>query len=346
MKWFEEAAEELEPGRVYTRSSIVSLLKKNYPYVSPNSYQWAVDGLMKANMITRIGYNQYVVSDESVKPVYLPVYSDLASELIGWLDTQFPGLSFVVLETLLLQPFLSDGVSQNRIFIQVDKSRSMDVFRFLQDQKYPNLMFRPSRKEYELYRTAESIVILDLTTEAPLIPDAPHAICIEKLLVDVFCDKMLRAEFTSEQFSAIVEKALTAYTVDKIRLHRYAKRRGKEDEIKLMAPALMNDVESERSKLAFDLLSTASNLITSLPESQQELFRDIVNGKLSQAEIARYYGVTPQAITNRINRLYKTILRRLESDYVFRQDAILNIVHAKDPISFIRRAWLYGVDSD
>ena len=345
MKWFEEAAAKLEPGRVYTRSNIVALLKKNYPYVSPNSYQWAVDGLVKAGRIARIGYNQYVVSDESLKPVYQPAYSDLALELIGRLDVQFPGLSFVVLETLLLQPFQPDGVSRNRIFIQVDKSGSMDVFRFLQDQKYPNLMFKPSRKDYELYRTDDSIVVLDLTTEAPLVSDAPHTICIEKLLVDVFCDKLLRAEITSDQFSTIVERAMDSYVVDKARLHRYAKRRGKEDEIHLVAPALMNDAESESSKLAFDLLSTASNLITTLPESQQELFRDIVSGKLSQAEIARYYGVTPQAVTNRINRLYKTILRKLETDYGYRQDDILKLVHAKSPISFIRRAWLYGVDN-
>ena len=112
---------------------------------------------------------------------------------------------------------------------------------------------------------------------------------------------------------------------------------GKEDEIVLAVPEIMgkdlteNAAESRRN----DLLDTVKHIIDSLPESQRELFRDINGGKLSQAEMARYYGTTPQAVSNRINRLYKTVTGRLVKDYGYSIDEIKKIGRGT-PFSFFR----------
>ena len=340
MRWYDQTEERFRPGVVYTHKDLIEMLKADYPYVSPNSYQWAINSMIKDGKIAKTGYNQYTVITDSLKPVFKPSYSELAAELIQKIDTCYPESTFVLLESAFMNLFRSQPVRQNTVFIQGDKEKSRSIFRSLQEWKYPNLLYKPSVKEFDLYRTEDSIVILDLTSEAPLLSDRPHEICIEKLLVDVFCDKYLRKDYDPAEYPLIVEQAMSAYAVDKVRLLRYARRRGKEEEIQMAAPVLLPEGESESEKKKYAILEAAAEIVSSLPKSQREFFDDISGGKVSQAQFARYYGVTPQAITNRINRLFKTILRRLEAEHGYSEDEVMKLTRSKNPVSFIRKIWL------
>ena len=337
MKWFENAAKQLQPGVVYPRSELIRILKQGYPYVSANSYHWGVNSLLKEGLITKVGYDQYMVPTGKEKAVYAPKYTALARELIEKIDGKYPDISFIVFETVLMNEFLNHLIAQNTVFIQVEKDASAFVFRFLQEEGYHGLLYKPSKKEFGLYWVKDGIIITDLVTEAPLTSRRPHEICLEKMLVDMFCDRRIGWTYCKAEYMDFVEQVSAAYIIDKARLLRYARRRGKEDEIVLAVPEIMgkdlreNAAESRRN----DLLDTVKHIIDSLPESQRELFRDINGGKLSQAEMARYYGTTPQAVSNRINRLYKTVTGRLVKDYGYSIDEIKKIGRGT-PFSFFR----------
>ena len=340
MKWFEDAAKLLQPGVIYPRSEMVRILKQVYPYVSDNSYHWGVNGLLQEGLITKVGYDQYMLPTGEERAHYVPGYSDLSHELMEKIIRRFPAVAFVIFETVLMNEFLNHLVAQNTVFIQVEKDASALIFRFLQEEGYHGIMYKPTRKEFGLYWVRDGILITDLVTEAPLTAGKPHEICIEKLLVDMFCDRRIGWTYSKDEYKDVVERAAKKYLIDKVRLLRYARRRGKENEIVLAAPEVMgkellqNAVESRRN----NILDTTRDIIESLPESQRELFRDINGGKLSQAEMARYYGSTPQAITNRINRLYKTVTSRLVKDYGFSMDEIKRIGQGT-PVSFFRHVF-------
>ena len=118
MKWYEATADDLHPGQTYTHADLVALLKQGYPYVSANSYQWALQDMLKSDRIVKIGYNQYQVPGAETKSEYSPCYSELAQELIRKLDGHCPDIRFVLMETALINEFLDSPVGMNVLIIQ------------------------------------------------------------------------------------------------------------------------------------------------------------------------------------------------------------------------------------
>ena len=114
MKWYEPTAEKLAFDKVYTRATIIDLLRQDYPYVSFNSYAWAVNSLVEEGKITRIGRNQYVRASEHDKSAFHPVYSAAMNELIRDIDNAFADCRFVVFESGLLEQ-IGFSVSRHQI---------------------------------------------------------------------------------------------------------------------------------------------------------------------------------------------------------------------------------------
>ena len=175
--------------------------------------------------------NQRVLRRRGTRSEYRPIYSDRAMQLIDILSQAYPHVSFTVFETTLMNEFLNHLVAQNTVFIQAEKESSIFLFRFLQEQGYRDLMYKPSGKDFSLYWTKDCIVISDLISEAPILGDAPHSICLEKLLVDMYTDKLISNTYSKAEFPEALHLAQSQYQVNTAKLLRYARRRNKEKEI-------------------------------------------------------------------------------------------------------------------
>lgn len=186
MQWYEATSKKLEAGHRYSHQELIRLLKSDYPQMRDNSYHWAVCGMLKSGSITKVARNVYVVQNEREKPVYRPAYSDLAAKLIAQISDKYPSVHFTVFETALMNDFLNHLVAQNTVFIQVEKDVSVFVFRFLQELGYEHLLYKPNKADYALYWEKDCIVVTDMISEAPLSASAPHEICLEKMLVDMY----------------------------------------------------------------------------------------------------------------------------------------------------------------
>ena len=183
MQWFEAVAEYLEPETVYTHKELVAFIKTHYPYVSQGSYHRGINSMMKCGKLARIGYDQYRRADGTERE-YISNYTKSTQTLIKRIAKKFPDITFTVFETALLNEFLEQPISESIVYIQVEKANAEAVFRFLQERYTYHLLFRPSRKDFELYKRSGCIVITNLITESPLKYGNPHDIRIEKLLVD------------------------------------------------------------------------------------------------------------------------------------------------------------------
>ena len=80
-----------------------------------------------------------------------------------------------------------------------------------------------------------------MTSEAPTSRKNPQEICLEKLLVDIFCDRLIKLTYSFEDYKSIVDTAQTRYQIDKPKLMRYAGRRGKEPQLVELCPGLAVD---------------------------------------------------------------------------------------------------------
>lgn len=242
MQWYANTVQSLEYGKTYSRSALLNQLKRDNPSLSDNSFQWTIGKMVKSGKLIRIDHDKYVLSGENALPVYFPAYSGKALELMEKISKQFPYARFTVFETVLMNEFLNHLIAQNTIFLQVEKEASVFVFRFLQEERYQNAMYKPTKKEMSFYWTKDSIIVTDMISEAPLRSDSPHSICIEKLLVDMYCDKLISGAYSKAEYESVTEQVLRRYRVETTKLLRYARRRNKEKELaKIIDKSLLGE---------------------------------------------------------------------------------------------------------
>ena len=68
--------------------------------------------------------------------------------------------------------------------------------------------------------------------------------------------------------------------------------------------------------------------IDELPESQQQFYKDLFEAGRSQSEVARIYNISPQAVTNRLKKLTKTVKKKMETDYGYTEEDIMGFIDA------------------
>ena len=144
----------------------------------------------------------------------------------------YPYVTFTVFETVLMNDFLNHLIAQNTVFIQAERESSIYVFRFLQEKGYQNVMYKPGKKEFDLYWSIDEIIVTDIISEAPLRTNEPHKIMLEKMLVDMVADKLISTTYSKAELPDVIEQAQSRYYLDKIRLLRYARRRNRGKEMK------------------------------------------------------------------------------------------------------------------
>lgn len=225
----------LERGRIYPRKELISIMKNENSEMSDNSLIWMIGDLVKRGKLVHIGRDQYALSG-CKKDEFSPVYSQSAVDIKNHIAGKYPAIGFTVFESTLLNEFLNHLIARNTIFIQTERDTSAFIFDFIRENVQPNVLYKPSEKEYSRYWQPDMIIVLDWTSQAPLNLSAPHDITAEKMLVDIYCDKTIRLTYSGSEYKSIVNAVYDRYNVDTVRLLRYAGRRNKTEEIKTFLP--------------------------------------------------------------------------------------------------------------
>ena len=83
----------------------------------------------------------------------------------------------------------------------------------------------------KLYWSKGCIIVTEMVSEAPLRVSEPHAITLEKMLVDMLAEKLILASYSKAEYPDVIEQAESRFLLDKKRMLRYAKRRNRYKEI-------------------------------------------------------------------------------------------------------------------
>ena len=119
-------------------------------------------------------------------------------------------------------------------FCRVEKEALEPVYEFLKDQNFRNVYIQPEEKEIEryIYENESAIILKTLISKSPTQRvDTVTTTTLEKLIVDLYCDKKLFTAFQGSELIHIVDNAQSRYSIDFTKLLSYAKRRRKETEI-------------------------------------------------------------------------------------------------------------------
>lgn len=229
VQWYEEVVNHLDEKITYCHKDLMEKLIILKPDLSESTYHWAISKLVSDGVLTRLGYDSYSLFKCLTKEEYVPVYSDTAARLISLVSKKFPYVQFTVFETVLMNEFLNHLIAQNTVFLQIEKESSIYIFRFLQEQGIQNVMYKPEKKDINLYWSKDCVIITDLISEAPIRIDSPHSIMLEKMLVDMSADKLIATTFSKSELPDVCEQAQSRYLLDKVRMLRYARRRNRRE---------------------------------------------------------------------------------------------------------------------
>ena len=231
--WYEEVVCQLNKEKVYSRQEIYGALVKEKPELSDNSFKWIMWQMIKNGIIYRMQRGKYVLQRNTIldKKKFKPVMNVRLQEISKKIETKFPNVNFVCFESVQLNEFLNHLIGRNTLFVLVEKDAIDFVFRYLQEENMGSILLRPNEKEWDAYCTGNNIVMLNLISEVPKSGDDYHSMCIEQLLVDIVAEKTFQYLYSKSELRNIYAFANKSYLIDYVRLLRYARRRGKAEEV-------------------------------------------------------------------------------------------------------------------
>ena len=179
----------------------------------------------------RVGRNRYVADDTKLLPyAYSP--SQKATAISELLTGRFPDVKFSVFELVQLNDFLNHQIASNVIFVSVEKELKDFAFNALQERLNEMILVDPTEEMFFRYWSPGLVVLRNRMTEAPTGRPLRWQTPLEKILVDLQADRLLRGCFEEAELPQLYADVFRRYAVDRSKLYRYARRRGIEAKVR------------------------------------------------------------------------------------------------------------------
>lgn len=165
---------------------------------------------------------------------FQPLISNELASILERLKTTFPFADFCIWQTSEINQFTQHISKENFTIIEVEKEVKSSVFSFLKEEQSKPVFMNVDEDIMNLYVRANShsIILKDIISEAPTqFIEEIETITIEKLLVDIYSDRVIFQSFQGNELKHIFRNAFRQYTINRSKLERYAARRGKKEKI-------------------------------------------------------------------------------------------------------------------
>jgi hypothetical protein len=229
--------EEFKDRDAFSRNELYDFFIYFEPNLKEGTFGWRIYDLKKKNIIRSIKRGWYAIS---YKPEYKPELSSEIIRLSKLVTKHFQDLKYCVWETSWLNEFLQHQSSKEITIVEIEKGYEENLYFYLKDYFKHELYLNPDEKEIELYITEsrKPIVIKKLITRSPISKQSLNKDKIafpqlEKILVDLFSDEKLFYYYQGTEMTYLFENAINRYSINYTRLFSYAKRRDREEELKL-----------------------------------------------------------------------------------------------------------------
>ena len=215
----------------FTINDIRSYYHSHEPELKDSTLRWRVSDLKNKGVVTAIGQGIYSLQS---KPLWHPRISSPVTAVYKKLLKQYNKLNFTIWSTAWLNDFTNLQAFHYLVIIQVEKDYAEAAFEFLKEKGFQNLYYKPDKKEVNYYfgEANETYVVTTLISKSPLQTVEKIKIPrLEKILVDLFCDKNILNGFQGSELKNIYSKAFNNYAINTTVLINYARRRAREKEL-------------------------------------------------------------------------------------------------------------------
>lgn len=228
----ENVIDKLIPGSVISRKEYEEIVRQINPKISDRTIFWQLAKLQEADILHKIGQNVFYVRDNDInKRDYVYGYSKEMKGIVEIIKKNYPLVDFQVWEFVQLNEFVNHQIGKNVFFIEVEHHLEESIFNRLK-QYYSRILLCPKEDMFYNYFEENMVVIQSLLSEVPKTKSDVQGCSLEKLLVDLFSNKLTGQLIERAEYPGIYEEAFRKYYIDEKKLFRYARRRNLEKEIK------------------------------------------------------------------------------------------------------------------
>jgi len=217
--------------RHFTKVDLFNYYSQSEPDLKDGTLRRRINILKNRGLIHEVGRGIYTFQN---KQTWIPVIDKPIKSLYNKIADNYTDLNFTVWSTAWLGEFTNLQAFHYLVIISVEKDFAASVFEYLKETGLKNLYFKPDKKEinYYLGDTKETYIITTLITKSPVQSIEKNKIPkLEKILVDLFCDKDLFNAFQGAELKNIFRKAFDTYSINLSVLFNYSGRRGKKIEL-------------------------------------------------------------------------------------------------------------------
>lgn len=223
---------EFSNEETFSRATLKSFYNARIENLKDSTFNWIVYNLCKDKIIQREGRNIYQLYNSSKTRIpFHPLFSNELSMVDNLIAMKFPMLKFSIWELWMLNEFLNHQLEKNIIISDVEKNFEESVFEGIKhDLEFP-ILFKPNQKEIDYYSAYVTAAVFPLTQEAPKRKDETQIAPLEKILVDLFANKLFESVISFGEYPNIFEGAFSKYLIDEKAMFRYARRRKKDQDL-------------------------------------------------------------------------------------------------------------------
>jgi len=219
----------------FSREELFDFFRYFEPDLKEGTFAWRIYDLKNRNIIKPLKRGLYVIS---FKPKYRPEISPQFIKLTKKITDRFDGVKFCIWDMQWLNEFSRHQASQGMILIDIEKEFSESLYYILKDSFRNDLYLNPDAKVMNFYisESQNPVIVKKLISRSPIdrrtIKGAKlYAPSLEKILVDIFVEENIF--YQGSELTHIYENAISNYTINFTTLFAYARRRGREENIKL-----------------------------------------------------------------------------------------------------------------
>lgn len=212
-----------EKNAVYSENEIYGLVKRQKQDVSEQKLKWILYELERDGVLSRIGTKRYITG---VKKYTYELRKE-SKAIDEFISSSFPEANYVIWESTQLNEWVNFLLNQNTIFIDVEK----ELFDFVIDGLMEELgneytiLINPDEQTVSRYGRDNLVIVKKLFSRSPS-DKKEHKIKLEKLIVDLLCDKYYSWMLDSSAIEEVFAGVKKSYAIDATKMLNYAKRRG------------------------------------------------------------------------------------------------------------------------
>lgn len=231
--------------RVYSRAELFDLVYRWFPAYSENSCNWLIGLMCKEGVLRALGGGYFGLAKQEWDPKASSRYEKAMGQLVS--EMPFTEISFIDTKALNEMSMMAGG--PDCLILGVSKKDLFPAYMKLREIYKRDVLLTPTQHELNFYMKPEAIILRPLFSKSPC--NADGRIALEKLLVDLYADRMIDWLYPGVNFEDSMRENVSQYNVNLFTTMNYAKRRRVYSQVRDFLLAAITEEEAKIIKEAY-----------------------------------------------------------------------------------------------